>query len=160
MVLLFAVGGCKKEEAVVPVPAKPPKKAVAPIQTSSAEERGGEYHYDPIGKRDPFKPFIQLEKKETTAKRAVAPLQIFDLTELRLVGIILLPGKKVAMVEDPSGKGYNIREGTLIGKNEGRVIDIMKDEVVVEERFVDEMAQTKTRKVSMKIQREQGGEDR
>ena len=61
-VLLFAVPGCKKEETTVPVPAKPQKKVVAPIQSAVADEKGIEYQYDPSGKRDPFKPFIDLDK--------------------------------------------------------------------------------------------------
>lgn len=162
MVLLFVAVGCKKEDTIAPMPAKSVKKAPVPIQAAMTSEKKAEYTYDPIGKRDPFRPFIELEKKTSATRQQItlAPLQLYDLGELRLVGVIMLPGKKVAMVEDPTGKGYNVKEGTLIGKNEGKVVEIKKDEVVVEEKYIDETARTKTRNSFLKIQREQGGEVR
>lgn len=156
---LFLIAGCKKEEKA-PVQAMPVKKAAAPVQAPMTTVKKEEYVYSPAGKRDPFKPFIELEKKAMQVKVPTTPLQLYDLTDLRLVGVIILPGKKVAMIEDPTGKGYHISEGTLIGKSGGRVVEIKKDEVFVEEKYIDEMAQTRTRKVSITIPREQGGEGR
>ncbi len=155
--LLAFITGCKKEEKA-PVQAMPVKKAVAPVQAPMTTVKKEEYVYSPAGKRDPFRPFIELEKKAMQVKVPTTPLQLYDLNDLRLVGIIILPGKKVAMIEDPAGKGYQISVGTLIGKSGGRVVEIRKDEVVVEEKFMDDMAQTKTRRVSITIPREQGGE--
>ena len=63
-----------------------------------------EYVYNPAGERDPFKTFIE----SVTRKRSVQPprYHLFRVTDLnaplRLVGIMMLPGKKVAIVEDPS----------------------------------------------------------
>ena len=156
---LFLIAGCKKEEKA-PVQAMPVKKAVAPVQAPVTTVIKEEYVYSPAGKRDPFMPFISMEKKAMQVKVPITPLQLYDLTDLRLVGVIILPGKKVVMIEDPTGKGYHISEGTLIGKNGGRVVEIRKDEVVVEEKYINEMAQTRTRKVSITILREQGGEAR
>lgn len=162
MLLLSVVGitACKKEEEA-PVQVKPVKKVAVPVQAQITTTKKYEYVYDPTGKRDPFKPFIELSKKAAEGKGVpMTPLQSYEIAELRLVGVIILPGKKVAMIEDPTGKGYSVKEGALIGKNDGRIVEIAKDEVLIEERYVDEMARTKTRKVSMRIPKAQGGEDR
>jgi type IV pilus assembly protein PilP len=154
--LLTAFTGCKKEEVAAP-PIVPVKKAAPPVQAVITAERKVEYAYEPAGKRDPFRPFIELEKKAPVAVPAT-PLQAYDISELRLVGVIILPDKKVAMIEDPTGKGYNVKIGTPIGRYEGKVVDILKDEVVIEEKYLDEMARIKTRRVSMRIPKEEGGE--
>ena len=160
--LLVLIGGCAKEE-VAPVTAAPAKKIVAPVQAEMSTEKMPEFVYNPAGKRDPFKTFIEsvTEKKERAAA-PVSPLQSYDLNTLRLVGIMMLPGKKVAIIEDPSGKGYHVKVGTHIGLNDGVVVEILKDEVIVEEKYLDETLQTRTRKVPVKILREegQGGEVR
>lgn len=160
MAVSICVSGCNKGE-VAPVKVAPVKKTVAPVQIAVAPVKKAEYLYDPAGKRDPFKTFIEVGK----TARAVAPatpLQSYDLNALRLVGIMMLPGKKVAIIEDPTGKGYHVKEGTRIGMNDGVVVEILNDEVIVEERYLDETAQTKKRKVSVKIPKEQGqgGESR
>jgi len=160
--LLALIGGCGKEE-LAPARVAPVKKVVAPVETAMTTEKMPEYVYNPAGKRDPFRTFIEsvTEKKERAAA-PVTPLQNYDLNTLRLVGIMMLPGKKVAIIEDPSGKGYHVKVGTHIGLNDGVVVEILKDEVIVEEKYLDETLQTKARKVSVKIPKEegQGGEVR
>lgn len=153
--LLTAFTGCKKEEVAPPV--IPVKKVAKPVQAPVTTVKKEEYAYEATGKRDPFRPFIEFERK-VVSKVPLTPLQAYDLNELRLVGVIILPGKKVAMIEDPLGKGYNVTVGILIGKNDGKVVDILKDEVVVEEKYVDETGQPKTRKVSITIPKEKEGE--
>ena len=50
----------------------------------------------------------------------------------RLVAIMFTPNKKIAMVEDVTGKGYVIDEGTLIGRY-GIVSQIQLDQVNITE---------------------------
>lgn len=160
--LLTVVTGCNKEE-VAPAQVAPVKKVVAPVQTSVTTEKMPEYVYNPAGKRDPFKSFIEVvTSKRERAVAPITPLQSYDLAALRLVGIMLLPGKRVAIIEDPTGKGYHVKVGTSIGMNDGVVVEILKDELIVEEKYLDETAQTKARKVSVKIPKEEdrGGEGR
>ena len=54
------------------------------------EKREEEFAYNPTGKKDPFKPFIQLtrDKKRTGS---LPPLQNYDLSQVKLVGIIPIP---------------------------------------------------------------------
>ena len=160
--ILTILTGCKKE-AIEPAQVTPLKKVVAPVETAMTTEKMPEYVYNPAGKRDPFKTFLEsvTEKKERAAA-PVTPLESYDLNTLRLVGIMMLPGKNVAIIEDPTGKGYHVKVGTHMGLNDGVVVEILNDKVVVEEKYLDETAQTKTRKVSVKIPKEegQGGEGR
>jgi type IV pilus assembly protein PilP len=103
------------------------------------------YSYDPKGKIDPFKPLFEIEaERVVTAKKKVkkkrvplTPLQKVSLAQLKVVGVMLLPTGNKALVEDPSGKSYIVREGTYIGQNFGQVKEILKDRVVVEEDLED-----------------------
>jgi type IV pilus assembly protein PilP len=118
------------------------------------------YHYDPKGKTDPFKPFLNLEVAKVTAGKpnphiARTPLQEVGLEQFKLVGIALGSYKKAAMVEDPKGKGYIISEGTLIGHNHGRVAEILRDRLIVEERFFDGTGKNKTQRTVIKLHKDE-----
>ena len=65
----------------------------------------------------------------------MTPLERIDLSQLKLVGIILASSGNRALVEESSGKGYVIKTGTYIGVNSGKVVKIRKEKVVVEEEF-------------------------
>jgi type IV pilus assembly protein PilP len=101
--------------------------------------------YDFKGRVDPFIPLVKeepvvVEKKalveakgEVREKRAKTPLEKIELDQLELKAIILAPSGNKALVEESSGKGYIISNGTYIGRNEGKVVKILKDRIVVEE---------------------------
>ncbi len=100
--------------------------------------------YNPEGKIDPFAPLFKEEKLavgdgETMemGKAGICiphtPLQKSDLSQLKLTGIIRASSGKRAMVEEASGRGYVIEKGTFIGINCGRVAQILKDRVIVNE---------------------------
>lgn len=152
-------------------PAPPPKastkmetkkvEAVQPIEKKEPEKKGEpEYQYNPAGKPDPFKPFIELtpvrEKVRTTP---LTPLQKFDLSQLKLVAIVSTPEGNIALVEDSTGKGYFVKKGTEIGKNEGKVTKILKDRIVVEELYEDVFGKVKKSEVPLFLHKiEEGGE--
>ncbi len=101
--------------------------------------------YDPKGKIDPFIPLIKEEKAEKSGALAAAkkterkkrkpatPLERIDLGQLNLTAIVRSAQGNKALVEESSGKGYIITKGTFIGVNQGTVIDVQKDRVIVEE---------------------------
>lgn len=159
MIAVIVVGtmiaGCKKEEAE-PAKAEPVKRAVAPVQAVMTSVAKVEVSYDPTGKRDPFKSFLDKSAIKARPVAPATPLQSIELNTLKLVGVMMLPGKKVAIIEDPSGKGYHVKVGTRIGLNEGVVVDVLSDELIVEETYLDEISQTRVRRVSVKIPKEQG----
>jgi type IV pilus assembly protein PilP len=119
-----------------------------------------EYVYDPVGKTDPFKPFIQLTSARESARNVpLTPLQKYEISQLKLVAIISTPEGNIALVEDSTGKGYFLKKGTGIGKNDGKVTKILKDKVIIEEMYQDILGQTKINEISLVLQRiEEGGE--
>ncbi len=128
----------------------------------------GTYRYNPEGKADPFKPFIRIVEKGKAAGETpgtqlieeqaafIPPLQRFGTEEFRLTGIVLTGDKRIAMVETPEGKRYILRKGTHIGVNEGRVIKILSDSVMVLEKIKDFEGNTNMERVILTL-RKNGG---
>jgi len=92
---------------------------------------------------DPFEPIYgdksragtSLKKRAKRVSRPRTPLEALDLSQVKLVGVMLSDKGNTALVEDATGKGYVIRKGTYIGKNAGKVIQILKDRFIVEEEI-------------------------
>ncbi len=140
------------------------KKKTGPVKVEVPKE--GEknvekqYAYDSTGKTDPFKPFIQITSAKRAQKNAfLTPLEKYEISQLKLVAIISTPEGNVALIEDSTGKGYFLKKGTGIGKNDGKVKRILKDKVVIEEIYEDVLGRTKTNEISLYLHRvEEGGE--
>jgi type IV pilus assembly protein PilP len=150
--------GGKKEAGPKAVPKPPPAPTTStPQQNTSgpaptaAEER--DYVYDPTGKRDPFQPFIATQTPVLPSGEEVpiTPLQKFDISQLKLVAIMVGTGEGKAMVEDSEGKGYIVEKGVYVGRNFGKVKSILKDRVIIEERYKDYMGQVKTKDIVLQL---------
>jgi len=133
------------------------KSNVAP-KTRSANIPGA---YDAIGKIDPFEPLfrekpVSVKKNKDKKRIPRTPLERIDLSQLKLVGIILASSGNRALVEESSGKGYVIKKGTYIGVNSGKVVKIKKEKVVVEEEFEDVFGKTKLRQREIKLPKPPG----
>ena len=128
------------------------------------------YRYSAAGKADPFKPFMETdaavkkkmeeEKKRLEALKArpFSPLQRADIGQFRLVGIAGSGKKRTAMVQDDSGKKYYpLFVGTYIGLNEGRVVEIRSDRVIVEEKKTGTAKKTQIRRVTVMLHKEEEG---
>lgn len=101
--------------------------------------------YTPKGKIDPFVPLIRVETKKASGAMAASkkverkkrkpttPLERIELSQLSLKAIVRSAEGNKALVQEASGKGYIITKGTFIGVNQGTVVDIQKDRVIVEE---------------------------
>ncbi len=123
-------------------------------------------------KIDPFAPLFRTEteqKKQSkkvvgskkskgpkTPPRRLTPLEKLDLSQLKLVGIVRAESGNKALVEEASGKGYIITIGTYIGIHSGKVTEILKDRVIVEEKEEDLMGNVTIRKRELKFQRPSG----
>jgi type IV pilus assembly protein PilP len=117
--------------------------------------------YEPTGKVDPFKPLFRdkpaLSKKKKRKKRLPqTPLERIDISQLKLVGIILASSGNRALVEESTGKGYVIRRGTYIGTNSGKVVKIIKKAVIVEEEIEDVSGKIAIRKREIKLPKPPG----
>jgi type IV pilus assembly protein PilP len=66
---------------------------------------------------DPFETFVK-ERVKATEKPVenLTGMQQFEPGQLTVVGIIISPKGKIAMVEDSKKQGYVIREGMLLGR--------------------------------------------
>lgn len=134
---------------------KPKPAAKAKPKAEAATAAAAEYHYDPSGKPDPFRSFVTALKKTEVASQST-PLERFDLGQLKLDGIVW-GSKPRALVRDPSGKAYIVAEGTAMGKNDGRVIRIDDNVVIVKETYVDFLGKATTKDIEMRLHERQGG---
>ena len=156
--LSMGIGSCgntadtpKKPEPVKQQRSKHRRKRL-PLKTKSkrsppadAQKTGAEFIYDPVGKPDPFTPLVtaipsskQLSEAAALPESELTPLQKCDLSELKLVAIILQSNSEpAAMVEDKAGYGYVIKKGMQIGKNNGIIREITANDVIVDEKTVD-----------------------
>ena len=119
-------------------------------------------HYDARGKIDPFKALIQGKQegsataKPQKPKRILTPLEKIDLSQIKLVAVIEMKGKTIAMVEESSGKGYEVGVGTYIGRNEGRVAEIRSSSIIVRELVRDFKGRLKEREQEIKLNKLDG----
>ena len=117
--------------------------------------------YEAKDKIDPFEPLVKekpeiVKKKKNKKRIPQTPLERIDLSQLKLVGIIMASSGNRALVEESSGKGYVIKKGTYIGINSGKVVNIKKEKVVVEEEFEDVFGKTKLRQREIKLPKPPG----
>ncbi len=100
---------------------------------------GSDFRYDPTGRRDPFKSLLQLENKQRDISQ-LPPIQQFDVETAKVVGIVIDPARGAqAMIRAPSGQTFVVRQGTIMGKNEGEVIEITLQGIRIVEKFLDFM---------------------
>lgn len=146
---LFILPACgddkpkSQEKKVEATSEKAKKKSVKKAVTDKKEIHNEvvKYHYDPMGKKDPFKPLIREGERisgSILGGAPLTPLQKYTLAELKLVAIITGTENPEAMVEDSKGDGYIIKKGTFIGDRYGEVVEIEKNEVVILEKEIDQ----------------------
>ena len=138
----------------------PPEAAVTASTTTVARIEGA-YHYNPTGKADPFKPFIDVElakKKavEQSSPLSLNPLQRQTVEQFKLVGIIGDNKGRRAMVQDSAGKFYSLLPGAYIGLNNGRVSKILADRIIVDEKIRTDEGKIESRKIIIKLRQGEG----
>ncbi len=119
--------------------------------------------YNPKGKLDPFEPLFRQQpaakskkKKRKRRKGPLTPLEKVDLSQLRLTGVILAKTGNRALVREASGKGYVVKVGTPIGINSGRIVQILKDRIIVEEEVEDLLGKVTVKKRTMTLRKPPG----
>jgi Tfp pilus assembly protein PilP len=91
------------------------------------------YHYDPQGRRDPFRSLVgPAPKLDRSRKPGVAG---FLIDELILQGVFKTKQGYVAMVDGPDNKGYLIRVGEKV--LDGEVIRITPNGIVFRQEVND-----------------------
>ena len=119
--------------------------------------------YNPEGKLDPFEPLFRKEsaslpvgKKKGKTRKPLTPLEKINLSQLTLVGIIQAPSGNRALVQESSGKGYVVKKGTYIGTNSGKIAQILKDRIIIEEESEDIYGKVSIIKKPIKLQKPPG----
>ena len=117
-----------------------------PPPVEKAQEPAEDYRYNVQGRRDPLEPLVK-EVKIVDAKpkcapgnspgRAPSPLERFDFSALKLVGIVWGELGRKALIKAPDGKSYFATVDTYMGKYCGKVIAVQNDQLVIEELYVD-----------------------
>ncbi|MCJ7617022.1 MAG: pilus assembly protein PilP [Desulfobacterales bacterium] len=146
-------------------PSKPEINTV-PDQKIELSDTSDSYSYKVEGKIDPFASIFRdgvsvfADQNDGKKKSLIplTPIEKVDLSQLKLVGIISAPSGNKALVEDASGKGFVIKKDTRIGINSGRVVEILKNLVVVEEEAENILGKTILVKRELKLQKPPGEE--
>jgi type IV pilus assembly protein PilP len=137
--------------------AKPGNQAKPPIGGGTSYAVGGQdYFYDPTEKRDPFRSF-QFDDEDKQDKKNLGPLADFELGQLELSAVIWEASNPRALILDPGGRSYIVREGSQIGKNNGEVIHIGDNLVLVKETYENFAGERTTKDVELRIRLSQGG---
>ncbi len=112
------------------------------------------YRYDPKGKPDPFKTLVtEIKKDEKKKNLPLSPLQRFSTSEFSLMGVAWTDKERMAMVKSPEGKWYTIYRNTPIGLSGGRVVEILNDSVIVEEKKNDSYGKIHRERVILTLNR-------
>ncbi len=111
--------------------------------------------------RDPFASYLARVASHNQAMSDEAPsqqsnrkrevLEAFDLDSLRLVAIFSMGGERVAMIEDSTSKGYIIRRGNYLGKNNGQIEKITDSTVFLVEEVRNAARDLIDRQVSLTL---------
>ena len=113
--------------------------------------------YDSQGKIDPFESLIQEKPEENLSlvierpKRILTPLEKIGIDQIRLVAVIIMENRRIAMVEEATGKGYEVGIGTYIGKNQGKVSEIKDSSIVIKELVKDYKGRLKEHVLEVKL---------
>lgn len=107
------------------------------------------YIYDPSGKRDPFRSLTESRSWEVTTK---AGLERFDLTELRLKGIVIGELGSFAMIEAPDNLTYFVSIDDTIGMSNGKIVQVGETSVTVEEPYTDDFGNPAVRRVVLALE--------
>ena len=106
------------------------------------------YRYNPLGKPDPFRPFLRSNtsaQKSAKSRRPVPrpdecsnPLECIDVGQLTLVAVVTGNGNSAwAMAQDASGIGYLLKKGMKVGYRGGRIVAILPEKVIIRETTED-----------------------
>lgn len=157
-----------EKSVMLPKNAQPQKKVVpqsikpsvgSPDKQKDIHPGSSDAHkkYDPKEHINSVKPLNEGKPDASKVRRAKrsriprTPLERIDISQLKLVGIVVSNDGNKAILESASGKGYVVQVGTYIGTNAGKIIRIQKDRIVIEEQIEGVMGIQKNRKIELKL---------
>ncbi len=84
--------------------------------------------------RDPFRSALRLPSEIAKPKPSSEAIFRFEIQDFKVVGAIFGQKATLALVEDPLGDVHVVREGSLIGKEQGRIRHIGVDSIEIIEK--------------------------
>ena len=159
--LLLVGFGCGNKPAAEKKPvAKKISETTTPLQTALPEQEQPKvekeiYVYDTKGRRDPFLSLIQPSKAKAERKKGASPVENYDVDEIRLIAIAWDSLQYYAMITLPDKKSYTIRKGMTLGINDGKVLDITREAVFINEQVKDYKGQFRTKDTILKLRKEE-----
>lgn len=143
----------KKPEAAKSQPAAAAPQAAAPQAEVKVEKEV--YAYETKGRRDPFTSLIEVKSTSKKLQKGAAPIESFDVEEIKLIAIAWDKQQSYAMVTLPDKKSFTIRKGTTLGLYGGKVTAINPDSVVITEQVKDYKGQIKSKDTILKLRKEE-----
>jgi Tfp pilus assembly protein PilP len=118
------------------------------------------FQYNPEDRRDPFVALVKDPGKKGGGEPVkhggpLGPLERFDLSALKLVGIVWGELGYRGMIRAPDNKGYFVAVGTYIGENGGQVVDVAPDRLVIEEKYKDTEGNIVGKTLDLPLRREE-----
>jgi hypothetical protein len=144
----------KKQIAAAEKPKPKPRPKDGGIVETALGPVEIDFVYESRNRRDPFRSAFWAH---TIRDAPRGPLEQYELGQLAVTAIVWETGRPRALVADPSGSAYVVKEGSKIGKNEGLVIHIGDNLVLVKETYIDFAGEQSTKDVEMRIRTSQGG---
>ena len=155
LVFSIVIPGCKKD---IPEAQKVQKEAapkIEPAPPAAVQEPAPEatetFVYDPKGRVDPFVPLVEA-KKQTGKKALIATLENYDSSDFKLIAIADKKNKRFGLLLTPDGKSFTVNEGTVLGLNKGKVIEISNDKLII----LEYIGGLKPRKVILELSKWEG----
>lgn len=130
-----------------------PAAGQAVAEEDRFEVRKEVYVYTSEGNRDPFLTLIQ--PKKAAAEHGATPLESYDVSQMKLVGVVRDAKRYYALVRLPDGKHYNVFKGTPLGLHSGSVLDIRLDTVVVRQYIYDYKGRLQTEDSVLRLRKEE-----
>jgi type IV pilus assembly protein PilP len=108
------------------------------------------FRYEPTGKRDPFKSLLDLQSKKKDYSK-LPPIQQLDIKQIKITGVVMdeIEGPR-AMIKAPNGRSFVVKKGTIIGRNEGEIIEVSLEGIRVVEKYIDFVGRETLKEVFIK----------
>lgn len=162
---------CDKKQPQPPSPVPSPSAKAVVIQPKPVQKQTSSVtrapaapvnQFDFSNKKDPFKPFLVVKAEPKNSPESIKkarinslPIHNYDVSQFKLIGIITGGRENQAMVTDPGGKGYVLKVGMLIGKNDGRIVSISTAGVDIVEQFRDDNGRVRKENIKLTLPRKQ-----
>ncbi len=87
--------------------------------------------------------------KSASLQSQMPPLQRAQISDMKLLGIMWGGYGYYGLIQTPDGKGYTVKEGMLLGTNNGVIKTITDKAIIVSEPTIDFAGRKSTKEVEI-----------